>query len=270
MTINHIFTRSIFLLIAEREKRLTGLRDRQTGEQPTVCDSDSMAKRPPLQFELPKTPPKKVAIKHDTSSLSPTKITTKTTPTKVATEHVTGLLSPSKITIAGEHATVTGLLASLSPIKPSRYLDGELTDGESVIRLVGFDKAKLRQLQPFSEYVTLRNCLIQKNIFKDQLEVVLKTHTTNEEAQFDITDLKTAGSPLTSLIQLQDIPEHDRVTIPISVIKVNEVQKVGTKTKQDVVVADATAKSTVILWGNDVNSLQQGKSYQLNRLQVPI
>ena len=100
--------------------------------------------------------------------------------------------------------------------------------------------------------------------------MVLKTHTTNEEAQFDITDLKTAGSPLTSLIQLQDIHEHDRVTIPISVIKVNEVQKVGTKTKQDVVVADVTAKSTVILWGNDVNSLQQGKSYQLNRLQVPI
>jgi hypothetical protein len=89
--------------------------------------------------------------------------------------------------------------------------------------------------------------------------VVLKTHPTIEEshAQFNITDLKTAGSPLTSLIQLQDIPEHDRVTIRISVIKVNEVQKVGTKTKQDVVVADETAKSTVTLWENDVNSLQQ-------------
>ena len=100
--------------------------------------------------------------------------------------------------------------------------------------------------------------------------MVLKTHTTIEEshAQFNITDLKTAGSPLTSLIQLQDIPEHDRVTIRISVIKVNEVQKVGRKTKQDVVVADETAKSTVTLWENDVNSLQQGKSYQLNRLEV--
>ncbi len=148
-----------------RQEGLIGLRDRQIGEQPTVCDSDSIAKRPALQFELPKTPSKKVAIKHDTRSLSPTEITTKTPPTKVATEHDTSLLSPSKITTAGEHATVTGLLASLSPIKPSRYLDGELTDGESVIRLVGFDKAKLRQLQPFSEYgipVTLRNCLIQK------------------------------------------------------------------------------------------------------------
>ncbi len=42
----------------------------------------------------------------------------------------------------------------------------------------------------------------------------------------------------------------------------------GTKTKQDVVVADETAKSTVTLWENDVNSLKQGKSYQLNRLEV--
>ena len=223
-----------------------------------------------MQFELPKTPPKKVAIEHDTSSLSPTKI--KTPPTKVATEHDTGLLSPSTITTAGEHATVTGLLASLSPIKPTRYFDGELTDGQSVIRLVGFDKAKLRQLQPFSDYgvpVTLRNCLVQKNKFKDQLEVVLKTHTTIEEshAQFDVTDLKTV---LISLIQLQDIAEHDRVTIRISVIKVYEVQKVGTKTKQDVVVADATAKSTVTLWENGVNSLQQGISYQLNRLEVRV
>ena len=44
----------------------------------------------------------------------------------------------------------------------------------------------------------------------------------------------------------------------------------GTKTKQDVVVADATAKSTVTLWENDVNSLQQGISYQLNRLEVRV
>ena len=44
----------------------------------------------------------------------------------------------------------------------------------------------------------------------------------------------------------------------------------GTKTKQDVVVADATAKSTVTLWENDVSSLQQGISYQLNRLEVRV
>ena len=95
-----------------------------------------MAKRPPLKFELPKTPTRKAATDRD------------------------NLLSPSKITTPDEHATVTGLLASLSPIKPSRYFNGELTDGEFVVRLVGFDKAIQRQLLPFSDYgipVTLSN-----------------------------------------------------------------------------------------------------------------
>lgn len=58
-------------------------------------------------------------------------------------------LSPSKITSTEEHATISGMLAALSPVKPSRYFDAELTDGHSVIRLVGFDKAKRQELQSF-------------------------------------------------------------------------------------------------------------------------
>ena len=84
-----------------------------------------MAKRPPSQLDLPVTPQKRLAREQDT------------------------LLSPSKITDTEQHATVTGLLASLSPIKPARYFDGDLTDGESV---VAFDKTKQRQRQPFADY----------------------------------------------------------------------------------------------------------------------
>ena len=91
----------------------------------------------------------------------------KTPPTKKP------LLSPSNISNIEEHATVTGLLASLSPVKPSRYFDAELTDGEALIRLVGFEKFK-RQLQPFSDYelpVTLQDCGIQKNKYSGNLEM---------------------------------------------------------------------------------------------------
>ena len=90
-------------------------------------------------------------------------------------------LSPSNVTSPNRHATISGVLASLSPIKPSRYFDGELTDGESVIRIVGFDKGKRQELQSFCDYntpVTLRDCLIQQNKYKNSLEVVLKSHTT--------------------------------------------------------------------------------------------
>ena len=59
------------------------------------------------------------------------------------------------------------------------------------------------------------------------------------------------------------------ITIRATVLKVNESQTVGgNKTKQEVLVADTTAKGTIVLWGNDIGTLKQGKSYQLNRLEI--
>ena len=185
-----------------------------------------MAKRP-LKFDLPKTPTKKAATAER--------------------------LSPSRITTTEEHATVTGLVACLSPINSSRYFDGELTDGESVVRLIGFDKGKQRQLLPYSDEgvpVTLKNCHIQKSKYKDEFEVVLKAQTKIEEShvKFDVQDIKTVGSTLISLNQLDEMLEHQRVTIRITVIKVHNPVKVATKTKQDVLVADETGKAIVTLW----------------------
>ena len=162
-------------------------------------------------------------------------------------------------------------MASLSPIRPTKYFDGELTDGESIIRLVGIDKKKRQELQSYSDYsipVTLKKCLIQQNKFKGALEIVLKSHTLIEpcETEFNIPNPKTVGSSIIQLNQLNDFPQHSRVTIRVVVIKVNEPQTVGGgKLKQDVVVADATAKA---LWEPDINILKPQKSYQLNRLQI--
>ena len=149
-----------------------------------------------------------------------------------------------------------------------------MTDGEGIIRLVGFDKHKRQELQSFCEHntpVTLHDCHVQQNKFKNTLEIILKKHTKIEASQlkFDVPDLKTAGSSIIRLSQLPDIPENERVTIRVSVHRVNAPQTVGSnKTKQDVIVADETAKATVVLWGTDVETLKQGKSFQLNRLEV--
>ena len=170
----------------------------------------------------------------DMATASPTK-QPKTTP-----------LSPGNITAPNQHATVSAVVASLSPIKPNKYFDGELTDGECVIRLVGFDKSKQRQLQMFCDSkmpVTLRDCQVQLNKFKSTLEVVLKKHTKIEPSQlkFDVSDMKTVGS---SQINLPDQSEHDRVTVKVSVLKVYEQVQVGAgKTKQEVLVADSTGQA---------------------------
>ena len=98
----------------------------------------------------------------------------------------------------------------------------------------------------------------------------MKSHTKIEESKthFDVPDLRTAGSSMITLNQLGEIPEHQRVSVRVTVVKINDVQKVGSKSKQHLQVADSTGKATVTLWEPDTNSLQETKSYQLNRLEV--
>ena len=59
-------------------------------------------------------------------------------------------LSPSTIKSTNERATVNAVLASLSPKKrSSRSFQGEVTDGDSVIPIFGFDENHRQKLQPY-------------------------------------------------------------------------------------------------------------------------
>ena len=49
-------------------------------------------------------------------------------------------LSPGQVKSANDHATIHALVAHVSLFKPSKYFDGELTDGEANIRFVGPDR----------------------------------------------------------------------------------------------------------------------------------
>ena len=183
-------------------------------------------------------------------------------------------LSPSSIKATEEHATITGVLTSLSPIRPTRYFDGELTDGESVIRVVGFNKRTREQLRSYAEYqipLTLKDCLIQKNKFKEFLEVVIKSHTKIEasKVKLEISDIKTVGSTVIKLNQIDEYSTDEPVTVRMTVLKVNDPQSVGGgKMKQDVVIADDTAKTIMTHWDTNIGLLKPLKSYQLNRLIV--
>ena len=183
-------------------------------------------------------------------------------------------LSPTKISVPTSKATVSGLVSSLSPIKPSKYFEGELTDGDSIVRLVGFDKSKLAKLQPFCDYslpVTLKDCCIQRNKYKDTLEIVLKRNTTIEESttEFEIPDLTTAGSTVVHLSDIPILPVHKRVTVSAKVTKIHKSQKFGeNKVKQDLTIADATGKATLTLWNQDIGVFTEHTSYKFNRLQV--
>ena len=183
-------------------------------------------------------------------------------------------LSPGEITEPNPNVTVNGVVACLSPLRASKYFDSELTDGDTVIRFVGFRNEQRRMLSNFCDQktpITLTNCQIQLNKFNNQLEILLKNSTQMElsTAEFSIPDIKTVGSLEIKLKELSDQDEYAKVTIKAKVIKANEPQKVGTgKIKQDVTIADSTATAMVTLWESDVHMLIQNKCYQMNKLIV--
>ena len=183
-------------------------------------------------------------------------------------------LSPGEIVSPDPHATIHALVTSVSPVKPSRYFDGELTDGETIIRMVGFDKKQRDKLQSYCDQalpVTIKDCQVQQNKFKNRLEVVLRrsTHFQQANVQFNIPDLKTLGSMTINLNDLPNYDDYDYVTVSVLVVKLHEPKKVGTgQLKQEVLLADATAKAMLTLWEDDINSIVEGKSYQMNKLYV--
>ena len=83
---------------------------------------------------------------------------------------------------------------------------------------------------------------------------------------FEVTDFNTIGSPLIALCELDTKQEYEKVSIRAKVVKLHEPQTVTTgKIKQGVVVADATGKTTLMLWESYINTLQLHTSYQVSR-----
>ena len=183
-------------------------------------------------------------------------------------------LSPSHVTTTSSHAAISGVITSLSTLRANNFFEGEMTDGQSVIRLVGFDDAKRVELQSYANYgipVTLQNCLIQQNKFKGSLEIVLKSYTKikTSETQFQISNPKIVGSHIIDLNQLSQLSEDERVTVRVAVLKVNDPQTMtGGKAKQEVVIGDQSGKASLTVWEPNIGILKPNKSYQLYRLHI--
>ena len=185
-------------------------------------------------------------------------------------------LSPVDISSPEEKATVKGIVTSLSPAKQSQKLFlGELSDGEAIIPLVGFDKTHrqfLHERMDSESPVMLRNCQITTNRTTGKLQVVVKSYTTLEESDDNtlaVHNKNTLGSPFVSISELNTMEQYDRVTLQATAIKVKDPITVSTgKQKQEIIVADATGCTTLTLWEEDIGMIIETKSYQLNRIQV--
>ena len=81
------------------------------------------------------------------------------------------------------HAIVHGVISSLSPMKKgktSNFFHGNLTDGKTHLRVVGFQDAQRKRLVSYqndSSAISLEHCKIKCARDSDDFEVLLKPNT---------------------------------------------------------------------------------------------
>lgn len=140
----------------------------------SVASNSKPSKQWPTSVDDAPPKPKKSSTNpgdfHDTSSMedSPTK------PKKQCLS--TGKVDISTVEDPTPHATIHRMLASLSPLKPSKYFEAELTDGSKCIRMVGFDKSQQVTKAFPSNSKTAKTT---KKRF-DQLKVIVRNSTQIE------------------------------------------------------------------------------------------
>lgn len=173
-----------------------------------------------------------------------------------------------------ESANVHGLLCTLSPVKKGRkasYFDGCVSDGTSQMRVVGFradQRKKLLDLSEKGESVLFKDCQIKLSRQGHEMEVLLKNSTkiSASEKSFDITE--SEDKPI-ALVEAHNLPEYSRVTVLVKVVSKRKAVKLDSGlTKQEVVVADASAVMSVTLWEDRVDSLEVARCYKLNQFVI--
>ena len=184
-------------------------------------------------------------------------------------------LSPCDISSPESNATVKGVVMSLSSAKSGKNLFfGELSDGDAIIPLVGFEKHHRQFLHSHMNSVplTLRGCQITENRTTGKLQVVIKSYTTIEESsdkELQIENISTLGSQEVTIHQLHALEPYERVTLDVRVVRVKPPMTVtGGKQKQQVIIADSSGTTSLTLWEEDIGLLSENKSYHLHRVQV--
>ena len=191
---------------------------------------------------------------------------------KIKREDKEEVLTPLMISDPIPNTTVEAVILSL--LSHPRYFDGELTDGEKIIRFVAFDTNQGKTMDTFFKKktpVSLQGCRVQYNKTYHRLEVVVKSYTkiSPSTRKFKVENLKTVGATRICISDLPKMNEYDRVVIQCHVIKL-DIPKIvgGGKRKQDVTIADKTGSAILTVWERDIGTIKLEQSYQFNRVTV--
>ena len=182
----------------------------------------------------------------------------------------------SELTDTSPNAKVQGVLTRLSPMKKTStcsYFDGQLSDGNTAVRVFGFDAGVRRKLLDFEERkqgITLSNCEIKRSRRGNELEILVnkRTEIAESEKVFKVEGETNAGKK-SCLKELLGLSLFQRVTIEVKVVRVEKALEVnGGKKKQDILVGDETGTVRVTVWEEEIGKVKQDDSYRMSGMMV--
>lgn len=126
-----------------------------------------------------------------------------------------------------DSASVHGVMSDVSPIKKGRYSDffeGNVYDGQSTMRLVGFKKSQqkqMKQMMESKEPIHIDDCQIKCAKRGNKLEILLKNATKIKKSpkKFNTTNMASENDEIL-LIELDAKNEYDKITTKIKVLEI--------------------------------------------------
>lgn len=177
---------------------------------------------------------------------------------------------------------VHGIPVNVSPAQESRrtkgvyFFEARLSDGRKCARVVSFDvahRAAMKKAEEEQTVIALSNSNVKKSTYSSELEVHLhkRSKVTSSPLKMSLGDADAVVQS-TKTVKVADIgllKVKQDVELMCKVVKVNDVSSVKRSgdgkelKKQEVMVGDETGTCRLVLWEDDVDSLEEGKTYRL-------
>ena len=110
-----------------------------------------------------------------------------------------------------------------------------------------------------------------KKQYGDDFNVMLGSKTTfvTSPTKVEIDKEKLARRSNPQLHDLPNITDGSRISCKVKVLRTEEKQVVSDgQTLQNVIISDSSMASKMVLWNDDINTFEVGKSYHLKHVLV--
>ncbi len=162
-----------------------------------------------------------------------------------------------------------------------KYIEGEVTDGTTNLRIVGFDEklqATLSTLSQNKTPVKAEKCQIKRSR-NEEFEILLNrsTNISSSPKKLKFSASNISPSPNTSqsvhevssIADITDVPDGEIVNVSGTVTFISPVRPVSTGLVQEVTITDSSGSITMSVWGNNIDRFQPSQLLSIQKVNYP-